>query len=82
MSTRRLGKGGAASGSRLPATGNPDASYQASAPSDPQVGDLWVDSDATSSALNSSDYLTKAEAATLYAAIDYADYDEFLLMGA
>jgi microcystin-dependent protein len=35
------------------------AVYQASAPSSPQTGDVWVDSDAVAGVLNQNDYLTK-----------------------
>jgi microcystin-dependent protein len=36
-------------------------SYQASAPSDPMEGDVWVDSDAIAGVLNQNDYLLKAD---------------------
>lgn len=36
-------------------------SYQASAPSSPQTGDVWVDSDAVAGVLNQNDYLLKAD---------------------
>jgi hypothetical protein len=38
------------------------AVYQASAPSTPQTGDVWVDSDAVAGVLNQNDYLLKADA--------------------
>ena len=38
------------------------AVYQASAPSSPQTGDVWVDSDAVAGVLNQNDYLLKADA--------------------
>jgi microcystin-dependent protein len=34
-------------------------SYQASAPTGPMNGDIWIDSDATASVLNTNDFLTK-----------------------
>jgi len=37
------------------------AVYQASAPSSPQTGDVWVDSDAVAGVLNQNDYLLKAD---------------------
>jgi hypothetical protein len=42
------------------------AVYQASAPSSPQTGDVWVDSDAVAGVLNQNDYLLKADATALY----------------
>lgn len=61
------------------------AVYQASAPSSPLTGDIWIDSDATATFLNQNDYLTKSEAATTYATtteLQNAGYSPFLLMGA
>jgi hypothetical protein len=43
--------------------------YQTSAPTATAVGELWVDSDATASVLNTNDFLLKADATTLYTAI-------------
>lgn len=60
MSTRRLGSSG--SDLRLPALGRPGSTYTTSAPSNPQIGDLWVDSDAASATLNSSDYALVTQA--------------------
>ena len=37
------------------------AVYQSSAPSTPQNGDIWIDSDATASVLNTNDFLLKAD---------------------
>jgi hypothetical protein len=42
------------------------AVYQASAPSSPQTGDVWVDSDAVAGVLNQNDYLLKADATATY----------------
>jgi hypothetical protein len=38
------------------------AVYQDTAPSSPQTGDVWVDSDAVAGVLNQNDYLLKADA--------------------
>lgn len=38
------------------------ASYTTSAPSSPQTGDIWVDSDATTGTLNENDYKLKSDA--------------------
>lgn len=38
------------------------AAYQTTAPSDPQTGDLWVDSDATADTLNVNDFKLKSDA--------------------
>jgi hypothetical protein len=35
--------------------------YQTSAPSSPATGDLWIDSDAVASVLNTNDFLLKAD---------------------
>jgi hypothetical protein len=43
------------------------AAFQTSAPTGPQVGDIWVDSDAAINLLTPDDYLLKTEAATTYA---------------
>lgn len=42
------------------------AVYQPSAPSSPQNGDIWIDSDATASVLNTNDFLLKADATVQY----------------
>lgn len=42
------------------------ATYSASEPANPNVGSIWVDSDATSTTVNANDYILKSEAATLY----------------
>ena len=38
------------------------ASYSTTAPSNPQVGDVWIDSDATADTLNENDYKLKSDA--------------------
>ena len=61
------------------------AVYQATQPSTPLTGDLWIDSDATATFLNQNDYLTKSEATLTYATttdLQNAGYSPFLLMGA
>lgn len=45
--------------------------YQATAPSTPATGDVWVDSDATAVPLNSNDFLTKAEASAFFKHYEY-----------
>ena len=35
--------------------------YQASQPSSPATGDLWIDSDAVASVINTNDFLLKAD---------------------
>jgi hypothetical protein len=45
------------------------AAFQTSAPTGPQVGDIWVDSDAAINLLTPDDYLLKTEAATTYAPV-------------
>jgi hypothetical protein len=42
------------------------AVYQPTAPSSPQNGDIWIDSDATASVINTNDFLLKADATALY----------------
>lgn len=44
--------------------GGASVAYQEDAPTDPEVGTLWVESDATAGGLNQNDYITKAEAQT------------------
>jgi hypothetical protein len=51
------------------------ASYTATAPSGPQVGQVWVDSDATAGVLNQNDYVLKTEAEGYY-------LHPFIFMGA
>lgn len=41
------------------------AVYQPSAPATPQVGQIWVDSDASGTTLNQNDYFTKADASLI-----------------
>jgi hypothetical protein len=43
--------------------------YQTSAPTATAVGELWVDSDATASVINTNDFLLKADATILYTTI-------------
>lgn len=38
------------------------ATYSTTAPSTPQAGDLWIDSDATTGTLNENDYKLKSDA--------------------
>lgn len=38
------------------------ASYSTTAPSTPQTGDIWIDSDATAGTLNENDYKLKSDA--------------------
>jgi hypothetical protein len=45
------------------------AVYQPSAPSAPQNGDIWIDSDANASVINTNDFLLKADATAQYAPI-------------
>ena len=51
------------------------AVYQPSAPSSPQNGDIWIDSDATASVINTNDFVLKSEAEA------YTQHS-FLMMGA
>ena len=44
----------------------PKASYQTTSPTNPITGDIWVDSDAGTSALNTNDYLLINDAASTY----------------
>lgn len=55
------------------------ASYTTSAPSNPQTGDVWVDSDATAGTLNENDYLLKTDAAIAYQ--KNSDYTMFFFFG-
>ena len=45
------------------------AAFQTSAPTGPQVGDIWVDSDAAINLLTPDDYLLNTVAATTYAPV-------------
>lgn len=45
--------------------------YQATAPSSPATGDVWIDSDATTVPLNSNDFLTKTEASAFFKHYEY-----------
>ena len=38
------------------------ATYSTTAPTQPQVGDVWIDSDATADTLNENDYKLKSDA--------------------
>lgn len=40
--------------------------YQATQPTSPVTGDVWVDSDGSSSVLNSNDYVLRSEVENLY----------------
>ena len=51
------------------------AVYQASAPTSPQNGDIWIDSDASSAIINTNDFVLKSEAEA------YSPH-AFLMMGA
>ena len=51
------------------------AVYQASAPTSPQNGDIWIDSDASSAIINTNDFVLKSEAEA------YSPH-VFLMMGA
>ena len=50
------------------------AKYQASAPSSPVNGQIWIDSDAVASVLNTNDFVLKSE-------IEAYTPHSFLLMG-
>jgi hypothetical protein len=49
--------------------------YQPSAPSSPQNGDIWIDSDATGVSLNTNDFVLKSE-------IEAYTPHSFMMMGA
>jgi len=51
------------------------AVYQPSAPSSPQNGDIWIDSDATGVSLNTNDFVLKSE-------IEAYTPHSFMMMGA
>jgi hypothetical protein len=59
--------------------------YQADAPTSPETGALWIDSDGSSSQLNSNDFLLKADAQTLYVSkaegADASDYTPSFFLG-
>lgn len=62
MSTRRIGAssiGGSGGGAAV--------RYQPDETQGTVAGELWVDSDGTASVVNANDYLTKTDAAILYA---------------
>lgn len=54
-------------------SGGSTVAYQTTAPSDPAVGTLWIDSDAAASVLNSNDFKLKSDA--------IIDHDEIKLFG-
>lgn len=64
MSTRRIGSSSIGGGG-----GGSNVRYQTDETPGTVVGELWVDSDGTSSLVNSNDYLTKVDASATYATI-------------
>ena len=62
MSTRRIGASSIGSSG-----GGAAVRYQTDETPGSVPGELWVDSDGTASVVNANDYLTKTDAATLYA---------------
>jgi hypothetical protein len=62
MSTRRIGSSSIGGGG-----GGSNVRYQTNETPGIVVGELWVDSDGTSSLVNSNDYLTKVDASATYA---------------
>jgi hypothetical protein len=56
--------------------------YQASAPSSPQTGDVWVDSDAVAGVLNQNDYLLKADASASTGYVSKVGGDTVIASGA
>ena len=62
MTTRRIGASSIGGGG-----GGTSVRYQTNETPGTTVGELWVDSDGTSSLINSNDYLTKVDAAATYA---------------
>ena len=67
MSTRRIGSSSIAGGG-----GGAAVRYQTDETPGTIAGELWVDSDGTSSLVNSNDYLTKVDASAQYATKDEA----------
>lgn len=67
MSTRRIGSSSIGGGG-----GGSNVRYQTNETPGTVVGELWVDSDGTSSLVNSNDYLTKVDASAQYATKDQA----------
>ena len=67
MSTRRIGSSSIGGGG-----GGSNVRYQTDETPGTVVGELWVDSDGTSSLVNSNDYLTKVDASATYATISEA----------
>jgi hypothetical protein len=62
MSTRRIGSSSIGGGG-----GGSNVRYQTDETPGTVVGELWVDSDGTSSLVNSNDYLTKVDASAQFA---------------
>ena len=58
------------------------AAYQASAPANPSVGSLWVDSDETASQLNTNDFLLKADASASTGYVSKVGGDTVVASGA
>lgn len=68
----------------LEAVGGSSVAYSSSSPSNPEVGTLWVDSDAQASLLNADDYLLQSSASSTYAtiaALDAAGFNPFIFGG-
>ena len=47
-------------------SGGSTVAYQTTAPLEPEVGTLWIDSDEEGAVLNSNDFLLKTDASTTY----------------
>ena len=58
------------------------AAYQASAPANPSVGSLWVDSDETASQLNTNDFLLKSDASASTGYVSKVGGDTVVASGA
>jgi hypothetical protein len=58
------------------------AVYQDTAPSSPQTGDVWVDSDAVAGVLNQNDYLLKADASASTGYVSKVGGDTVIASGA
>jgi hypothetical protein len=58
------------------------AVYQTTAPSSPQTGDIWVDSDAVAGVLNQNDYLLKADASASTGYVSKVGGDTVIASGA
>ena len=62
-------------------SGGSTVAYQTTAPEEPEVGTLWIDSDEEAAVLNSNDFLLKTDASSTYltqssASITYATKEE------